>query len=455
MTPRVVVGGLGPGADHHVTDETRQRISSFHDAGLPVRLRTSIHPSAHLAGDPANAPDLATYDEYYETADRFADVYAAIVDDLVALAGAHGSVLYLVPGSPLVLERAVARLRDRDDLDVELLPSLSFLDLCWARLGVDPVETSVRLVDGHTFATQAAGERGPLLVAHCHANWVLSDIKLAVDDGPDEVVLLRALGTDDEEIVRCSWDDLDRTIDADHLTSLWIPELAAPVAVELQRTVELMDTLRTSCPWDAEQTHDSLRRYLIEESYEVVEAIDALDVEAGEGYEDLEEELGDVWFQLLFHARLAAEAGQFTIADVARTVHDKLVSRHPHVFADVAVDGADDVVTNWEAIKREEKQRSSVMEGIPGALPALSYAEKVLRKADRVGTSIPDLEAEPTADADLDEDTLARQLLALVDRARRAGLDPEQALRELARRAADRHAAGERAGGTVPADWLD
>ncbi len=452
MTATIVIGGLGPGGDDHLTDEVRRRIAAAHEAGTPVRLRTGVHPSAAIAAAPDGA--LGTYDHVYERADTFADVYDEIADDLVGLASTHGEVLYLVPGSPLVLERSVARLRERDDVEVELLPAMSFLDLCWSRLGVDPVEASVRLIDGHTFATSAAGERGPLLVAHCHANWVLSDIKLAMEDGPDEpVTLLQAVGTPDERIVTCDWADLDRTIEADHLTTLYIPELAAPVGAELVRTVELMDRLRADCPWDAEQTHDSLRRYLIEESYEVLDALDGLDVEAGTGYEDLEEELGDVWFQLLFHAKLAAEAGQFTIADVARTVHDKLVSRHPHVFGEIEVESSRDVLMNWEAIKRDEKQRASVMDGIPAALPALAFAEKVLKKADRSGTPIDrDRLGSIVGDA---EEALGRRLLAIVDDARVAGLDAEQALRAVARRAADRHRAAEVGGTTPDVDWLD
>ncbi|MEZ5226825.1 MAG: MazG nucleotide pyrophosphohydrolase domain-containing protein [Acidimicrobiales bacterium] len=127
--------------------------------------------------------------------------------------------------------------------------------------------------------------------------------------------------------------------------------------------------LRQDCPWDQDQTHASLRKYLVEESYEVLDAIDQLvdadDDDVSAAYADLEEELGDLLFQVLFHAELAAEAGEFGIADVARTMHDKLVGRHPHVFGDVVANDAAAVVANWEAIKKVEKQRSSIMDGIP------------------------------------------------------------------------------------------
>ncbi len=267
--PRIVVVGLGPGGHDHVTAETRTSI----ERASHRYLRTSVHPSADLV------PDAITFDHLYDSADTFDDVYAEIADTLAAAALEHGEILYAVPGSPLVLERTVRLLQQRDDVDCDLRPAMSFLDVAWARLGIDPVEAGVRLVDGHEFATAAAGERGPLLVAHTHANWVLSDIKLAVDEatGDEPVTILHALGTPDERIVDTTWADVDRTIDADHLTSLWIPHLGAPVGAAYVRFHELTRTLREQCPWDIEQTHQSLVPHLLEEAYEVVDAIQDLD----------------------------------------------------------------------------------------------------------------------------------------------------------------------------------
>ena len=154
------------------------------------------------------------------------------------------------------------------------------------------------------------------------------------------------------------------------------------MAREVARFDELVHTLRARCPWDREQTHRTLTRHLLEETYEVLEAIEALpshpeDVEAGEGFEHLEEELGDLLFQVVFHATLAAEEGHFTLADVARGIHDKLVHRHPHVFAGVRADTPDQVVSNLEQIKQAEKGRASLMYGIGDGLPSLLYAHKV------------------------------------------------------------------------------
>jgi tetrapyrrole methylase family protein / MazG family protein len=423
--PRVTVVGLGPAGPDLLTAATVAAIGSSERRFL----RTTRHPAA------AAVPDAESFDHLYEAGDTFDTVYAAIVESLVAAAGEAGDVLYAVPGNPRVLERSVELLVADDRVDVGVLPGMSFLDLAWVRLGIDPVEAGVRLVDGHRFAVEAAGERGPLLVAHCHNRRVLSDIKLAVDgDGDDRVLVLQRLGLPDESVSEVRWSDLDRDVEPDHLTSLYIPVVSAPVAQELVRFAELVRTLRAECPWDQQQTHRSLTRHLLEETYEVLEAIEAMDPDTGEGYEHLEEELGDLLFQVVFHATLGAEAGQLTLADVARGIHDKLVRRHPHVFAGVAVTDTDDVVRNWEQIKRDEKGRSSVMDGVPGNLPSLLYAHKVLRKASSIG-----LEPELVAGGPLegaavvtDGPGLGGLLLAAVQLARRLDLDPEAALRAAA-----------------------
>jgi len=139
-------------------------------------LRTAQHPTAHLVAG------AESFDALYDDADTFDEVYRAIVARLLDEARTHGDVLYAVPGSPLVLERTVRMLQEQDEVAVALRPAMSFLDVAWSRLGIDPIEESVRLVDGHDFARAAAAERGPLLIAHAHADWVLSEIKLAVED---------------------------------------------------------------------------------------------------------------------------------------------------------------------------------------------------------------------------------------------------------------------------------
>ena len=465
---RVVVVGLGPAGPELMTVAATDAV-----ARIPRRfVRTARHPAAVAVAD------AIALDDVYDGAAALADVYAAIVDRLVEAALASGEVLYAVPGSPLVAERTVELLRSDGRVEIEVVPGLSFLDLAWARLGIDPVALSVRVVDGQRFAIDAAGQPGPLLVAQCDSAEVLSEVKLAFeDDPPASAVVLQRLGLPDESVREIAWADLDRpgVVDADHLTALWLPVLAAPVAAEVVRFVELVRELRAKCPWDREQTHQSLTRHLLEETYETLEAIEGLPA----AYGHLEEELGDVLFQVVFHATLAAEEGQFTLADVARTVHDKLVVRHPHVFGTrhgvgqgphareeggvgappgyedmVEAATADAVMTNWEQIKKAEKGRASIMEGIPGDLPSLLYAHKVQRKAASVGFDWPDVEgAYPKVSEELAElrtaaagdaaDELGDLLFAVVNVARHLKLDPEAALRGATAKFRDRFTAVE------------
>ncbi len=426
VRPHIVVCGLGPAGPDLVTVGTREAI-----ARIPHRfLRTARHPSAAVVGE---AP---TFDHLYDEAESIDAVYAGIAGELVAAAAEHGEVLYAVPGSPAVAERTVELLRADDRVALEVLPALSFMDVAWTRLGVDPLERGVRLVDGHRFEVEAAGERGPLLVAQCDDRQVLSDVKLVLGEVGDDgltVTVLQRLGLPDEHIVELPWPELDRVVRPDHLTSLYIPRLAAPLANEAAALAEVVRRLRAECPWDRQQTHHSLRHHMLEEAYEVLEALDHLDVEAGEGFDALEEELGDLLFQVLLHATLATEEGRFTLADVIRGISDKLVGRHPHVFGDVTVEGADEVAERWERLKQAEKGRSSVMDGIPATLPALAYALKVQRKAASLGV---DWRTVLGGDDGLGE--LGRHLLDVVDDARRAGDDPETELRIAAEVVRDR-----------------
>ncbi len=434
---RIVIVGLGPGDDDLVTVATLAVIER-----IPVRfLRTVQHPSAHLV------PQATTFDHVYDGAHSFEDVYATIASELIAAANQHGEVLYAVPGSPLVLERTVAHLRAQSDVEVVLLAAVSFLDEVWRVLNIDPVEAGVHLIDGHVFAEAAAGVTGPMLVAHTHANWVLSDIKLSIDD-PDPttpIILLHHVGLPDQRIEHTTWSEMDRVLEADHLTSLYIPSLATPVAAEMVRFHQLARTLRDQCPWDMEQTHHSLVRYLIEETYEVVDAIEKLNEDDPSTDDDLIEELGDLLYQVEFHAAIAEEQGRFTMADVARTVHDKLVSRHPHVFGDVEVNSSSDVETNWEAIKRAEKpHRTGIFDGVVQGAPSLQLASKTQSRAAKVGFDWPDVngplakiseeaaeirDALTTGDPEATMAEVGDLLFAVVNVARHLDIDPESALR--------------------------
>lgn len=483
--PRITVVGLGPAGEDLIPPKAREILR----AAETVFLRTARHPAAAWLAEGAGGGRVVTFDRHYDEAGTFEEVYERIVGDLVTAAQVvsadGGEVVYAVPGSPLVAERAVELLRADARVEVNVVPAISFLDLAWARLGVDPLSAGVRLVDGTRFAVEAAGERGPLLVAQCWSPGVLSEVKLVLGDSElaedVSVTVLHHLGLPEEAVAVVPWHEVDRAVVADHLTTLWVPRLAAPVAGELAALDELVRRLRRDCPWDRAQTHASLERHLLEEAYEVLEAIEALEtVEAGElerrATLHLEEELGDLLFQVFFHSRLAAEEGRFTIADVARGLRDKLVSRHPHVFGDVAAHDAATVVANWEEIKKEEKGRASVTDGIPAALPALSLAAKLQRKSASVpGAAQPDtpsLHAQaralldslmpsspggPTAPDEVEVDAASGResmeragdlLWAVADVVRRLGVEPEDALRAASARRRDEIREAEKQDGT-------
>jgi tetrapyrrole methylase family protein / MazG family protein len=383
--PRITVVGLGPAGPALLGQEASALLSDARHRFL----RTSRHPAA------AAFPDVPAFDRLYESGDTFEEVYVAIVEELVTAArrAVPDPVVYAVPGSPHVAERTVGLLRADQRVEVTILPALSFLDLVWDRLAIDPVSEEVHLVDATSFSQLAERELGPFLIAQCWTRQLLSDVKLSVPDEPHGAlprpVILHHLGLDDEVVAEVDWFELDRAVSPDHLTSVYVPATSAVLApvrgAEVTRLVELMDTLRVQCPWDRAQTHETLRPHLVEECYEVLDALSALHAGGADAYAHLEEELGDLLFQIVFHARLAGEADAFDLDDVARGIHDKLVSRHPHVFGELSADTADQVVSNWEALKKSEKGRTSVTEGIPASLPALMLAAKLARKSRSVG----------------------------------------------------------------------
>lgn len=282
----------------------------------------------------------------------------------------------------------------------------------------------------------------------------------ALDDAPDAAVVERVLAAwaeqgeivyavpghplvDDPTVARLLPLLGERRIPFEIAPATWAPALPAERrGSDFSELVGIMARLRApeGCPWDREQTHETLRKYVIEEAYEVVEAIDGGDADK------LCEELGDLLLQVVFHAQLAAEAGAFTIDDVCAAIADKLVRRHPHVFGDVKVRGSDDVLTNWQAIKAGEPgnaERTSVLDGIPRSLPALMRAFEVSRRAVKVGFEWPDTasvldkvdeelaELRVEIDAARPEriaDELGDLLFTIVNVARRVGIEPEDAL---------------------------
>lgn len=422
-SPKVTVIGLGPGEPSFCSAKNLALIEE-HEFRY---VRTTRHPSSCLLG-----PDVVSFDYIYESSDSFEEVYRTIVIELIAEAKRNRKILYAVPGSPFLAEKTVQLLTEQTEVEVEVFPSLSFVDLAWSSLGIDPMEVGVRIVDAHRFITEAAGDRGPLLVTQIDSSNILADIVAVVQSPPTQpVTILQRLGLEDEKVQELKWDDLTEKVKPDHLTSCFIPHLESPIASELQKFVELVSELRIQCPWDAEQTHSSLTSHLLEETYEVLEAIENFNEETGEGSEDLEEELGDLLFQVVFHSRIAADDARFDLTDVTKGIHEKLRRRHPGIFTTeedpLMNDNPDSAHKRWEELKKEEKKRSSVLDGIPDSLPALAYTQKIFEKSKTLDL----LDEEIAIDRFLPEtdEELGKIFLDLVFWAAKNGFEAERALR--------------------------
>ncbi len=442
--PGITLLGLGPGDPALLTRAAWQAL----EAADEIYLRTGQHPTvAHLP------PHLRvhTFDHLYEQADTFEQVYEAIVGEVLRLGRRPQGVLYAVPGHPLVAETtgvAVLREARAADLPVRVIDGLSFLEPLWRALALDPFPQSA-LVDALELArrlTPPFPPSVPAFVAQLYDRHLASHVKLTLmHHYPDEhpVTLVHRAGLPDQAVRPMRLYEIDRDPDIGLLTALYVPPLGPGTAFE--DFEHLIARLRApdGCPWDRKQTHASLRPFLLEETYEVLEALDRGDPQA------LREELGDLLLQIVLHTEIAVEEGEFTMPQVIQTVHDKIVRRHPHVFGDVQVESAEEVVRNWEALKRREKQArgesdapASVLDGVPAALPALAKAQAVSRKAAKVGFDWPSVEgvwAKVTEElAELQTASsperraaeLGDLLFAIVNLARHLNIDAEAALRE-------------------------
>lgn len=379
----ITIVGLGPGSPGFITLETWDKLTG----AAHLLLRTAKHPTADALEE--CGLKFSSYDSMYEAKETFEAVYEAIAADVVGRAAAGESLVYAVPGSPLVAERTVTLIRalaKQEEVTVRILAGMSFIELLYTRLGIDPID-GLTVIDGKDLARLPEGLLTSLVVTQVYSRQVASEVKLSLMElYPDdfEIVLLRNLGLPDEAISRLPLYELDRSEGIDHLTSVYVPPLARKQSqFDLAPLTDIMARLRSpgGCVWDIEQTHTSLRRNLIEEVYEVIEAIDLADGPL------LCEELGDLLLQIVFHARMAEETDAFTMQDVIDGITEKLIRRHPHVFGDVTVRDAGEVVLNWEAIKRKEKakERKSVLDGVPKNFPALLRADKLQNKAAKVG----------------------------------------------------------------------
>lgn len=438
---KIIIVGLGPGPFGCMSLETWDVLSK----ASCLLLRTAIHPTVDELQ--ARGVVFESYDAFYEQGNDFESIYAAIADDVVERAAQVGEVVFAVPGSPMVAEKTVGMIRSlakSRNMSVSVLPGMSFFELLCNRLGVDP-QQGMTLVDAQEVDMLPPDLQTGLVATQVFSSYVASELKLSLMErmtDETEVIVARHLGLPDESVLSMPLFELDRQSGFDHLTSVYVPQQKLPQQrFELAPVVDVMARLRSQdgCLWDIEQTHSSLRRYIIEEVYEVLEAIDEKDAE------HLCEELGDLLLQIVFHARMAEEAGEFGMQDVVDTVAKKLIRRHPHVFGDISVRDAAEVVLNWDAIKQREKtaQPGSAIDGIPKGMPALMRANKLQMKAAKVGFDWDEIapvwdkvaeelaelrEAEASGDKAKMEDELGDVIFAVVNLGRFLGVEAEVAL---------------------------
>ncbi len=451
----ITIVGLGPGNPDDLTRKAWQVLVAADE----VYLRTQRHPTV-----PALPRGLVwhAFDELYDTSPDFESIYTTIAAEILALGRRPQGVVYAVPGHPLVGEASVGRILDaapEANLPVHIVAGLSFVEPVLTALGIDAL-AGLQLVDATELATlnhPPINPDLPALVAQLYSQSLAADLKLTLmNQYPPEhpIVLVHSAGTLEERSVPLMLYELDRHLDVAHLTTLYVPPLPQPSSFEgFQETIARLRA-PDGCPWDREQTHQSLRATLLEEAYEALAALDRDDVES------LCEELGDLLLQIVMHAQIAVEAGEFSMADVIAMVDAKLKRRHPHVWGEVSVSRADEVLPLWEALKaRERRARDeagesapSLLDGVPLALPALAQADAYSRRAARVGFDWPHVddvlakideemdELRAATDAEARATEMGDVLFAVVNWARRLDLDPEAALRQANARFARRFA---------------
>jgi tetrapyrrole methylase family protein / MazG family protein len=439
----IIIVGLGPGNPDQLTRQALQCLESIKE----IYLRTQQHPA--VAGFPKELK-IHSFDEFYESSDSFDAVYEKIVARVLELGSRTEGVVYAVPGHPYVAEATspeIIRQARAVGLPVRVIDGLSFLEPTMTALALDPFP-QMNLADALEISTAnhpAFSPAVPTLIAQIYSRSVAADVKLTLmnvypDDHP--VRLVHAAGTEQELVEALELYEIDRSPHLGLLSSLYLPPLAPDASFESFQEVIAHLRAPDGCPWDKEQTHLLLRNNLLEETYEVLAALDAEDPDG------MREEFGDLMLQVVLHAQIATEEGEFTMEQVLEGINRKLVRRHPHVFGEVAVNGVSDVLTNWEKIKdTERKQKGTnevkgLLDGVPSSLPALAQAQAIQDRAARVGFDWAEIkpviekvkeELEEVFSAESEKaraEELGDLLFAVVNLVRWHKVDAESALRE-------------------------
>lgn len=439
----ITIVGLGAAE----LDQLPLGIYKFLKATSTLYVRTNDHPVLRELAE--EGVTYLSFDDVYEKHDDFQAVYREIADTLLRLAEEKESIVYAVPGHPLVAEQTVQHLIEAERegrVTLTIKGGQSFLDPLFAAVRVDPIE-GFQLLDGTAMRRDDVQMNQHIFIGQVYDAFSASEVKLTLmEKYPDDypVTIVTAAGSSAETIRTVPLYELDRDMELSNLTTVYVPPVKerANRYKEWQTFREIIAILRSpdGCPWDREQTHESLRRYAIEEVYELVEAIRLEDDEA------IIEELGDVLLQVFLHAQIGEDEGYFSMEDVLASISEKMVRRHPHVFGDVTVNSSGDVLTNWQAIKESEKPKvDSLLDGQLHHDSSLLTSFNYQKKAASVGFDWPDVAgawdkfdeelaewkqaiAEGSQEEQLDE--LGDLLFTLVNLSRFLKLSPELAMQQ-------------------------
>lgn len=413
-------------------------------------VRTIDHP---VIGDlKREGINFTAFDGIYEKHDQFEAVYEEIAGTLLKEAS-NRSVLYAVPGHPMVAEKTVQLLLEKGPalgIAIKLEGGQSFLDPLFQAVKIDPIE-GFQLLDGTDLSPDDLHITQHMIIGQVYDAFSASNVKLTLMEKlPDdyEVYIVTAAGSSQEKVTKCALFELDRQMELSNLTSVYVPPVSEEALRyrEFSKLRQVIAELRgpDGCPWDKKQTHESLKKYLIEEAYELIDSIDEEDDEGMVG------ELGDVLLQVMLHSQIGEDEGMFTIDDVIEGITAKMIRRHPHVFGDVEVNGEEDVLVNWQKIKENEKGSEtkalqSILDGIEKSLPNLLRAEEYQKRAAKVGfdwdevseawkkvrEEVQELEAEilsPNRDVDRIKSELGDLFFALVNISRYYDIQAEEAV---------------------------
>ena len=379
---KINIVGLGPGDETLISQGALDILKS----SSRIYLRTEKHPTVDKLKDSITYTNL---DYFYDNEENFENVYREIAEFIIEKSY-EGDLVYAVPGHPRVAERTVSQIESIAKLkgiEVEVIASMSFVDAMFNYLAIDPAD-GFKLVDAFEIENSYIDTNTSMIITQIYDQFIASNIKLKLMEYYDydqEVCIVNGAGVKNLESKKyVPLYELDRSENLfNYLTSLYIPKSSKKMYNTVNDLEIIMNTLRgeNGCDWDKKQTHESLKKYVIEEAYELCQAIDNDDID------EMIEELGDILLQIIFHCQIGKEEGYFDLKEVVNGICTKLINRHPHVFNNVDLDMSQFEKT-WEELKRDEKGETNITSGlkrIPSHLPALIKAEKIQHKAALIG----------------------------------------------------------------------